>query len=118
MTSSEASEASFHIIPAENPEHLDGSTDGNIPLGCVAVRPLKQKPGAEQSSDQWRYCEMKRLYVSPQARGMGLGKALDAIQLYKRVGFVEIAPYYETPLEGTLFLALDLTSPKLVAQNE
>jgi ribosomal protein S18 acetylase RimI-like enzyme len=32
-----------------------------------------------------------------------------AIHLYKRIGFVEIDRYYETPLEDTIFLALNLT---------
>ncbi|KAL4989173.1 acyl-CoA N-acyltransferase [Aspergillus falconensis] len=101
------------------------STD-NTPLGCVAVRPL---------DDSKQSCEMKRLYVSPEARGMGLGKALvagivnrakelgymgmrldalpsemqGAIALYTRVGFVETPPYYETPMEETIFFTLDLS---------
>ncbi|KAL4752453.1 hypothetical protein BDW72DRAFT_171304 [Aspergillus terricola var. indicus] len=78
---------------------------------------------------------MKRLYVSPEARGMGVGKALvaaivqrakdlgykhmrldtlpsrmqGAIVLYTQVGFVKTPPYYETPMDETIFLALDLT---------
>jgi GNAT superfamily N-acetyltransferase len=84
--------------------------------GCVALRRLD--PGA---------CELKRLYVSPAARGSGLGKALldaslaearhlgyremkldtlgellAAIALYRAVGFDPIPPYGHHPYPGTL----------------
>ncbi|KAF4295464.1 hypothetical protein KXW98_002938 [Aspergillus fumigatus] len=110
--------------------------DPKIALGCVAVRPLGKKghEAAQPQNEVQSCCEMKRLYVCPEARGMGLGKALlgaiiqrakelgyremrldtlpsmtGARQLYKCAGFLEIQAYYETPLEGTLFLGLDLS---------
>lgn len=91
--------------------------------GCVALRKLDDHS-----------CEMKRLFVRPQYRGKGLGRMLvhrlisdarqigythmrldtvepvmkDAVAMYRQVGFVEIAPYCENPMAGTLYMELQL----------
>jgi ribosomal protein S18 acetylase RimI-like enzyme len=96
--------------------------EDGLAIGCVAMRPLDEN-----------ICEMKRLYVAPEGRGAGLGRALaeaiietaraagyremrldtlasmaGAQALYRALGFVEIAPYYDTPIEGTVFMGLKL----------
>ena len=92
-------------------------------VGCVALHKLEPQ-----------ICEMKRLYVRPQFRGKGLGLALaeriiaeargagythmrldtvepvmkDAVRMYRRLGFREIAPYCRNPIEGALYMELAL----------
>jgi ribosomal protein S18 acetylase RimI-like enzyme len=77
--------------------------------------------------------EMKRLYVRPAHRGRSLGRELaneliddarargyrtimlDTLEsmsaartLYRDLGFVPVEPYYDNPLPGVMYMALDL----------
>jgi putative acetyltransferase len=91
--------------------------------GCVALHPITENVG-----------EMKRLYVRPDFRGKGLGRALAerviadareigykelrldtveprmqaAVAMYRQLGFHEIAPYRPNPIEGALYMELQL----------
>jgi putative acetyltransferase len=91
--------------------------------GCVALHRL----GPE-------ICEMKRLYLRPQFRGKGVGRALaekvigearcigyrkmrldtvepimkDAVAMYRRLGFREIEPYRLNPIAGAMYMELEL----------
>jgi len=96
--------------------------DGVI-AGCGALRQIDGD-----------VCEMKRVYVRPEFRGSGIGgkiidrliedaraigyramrldtigdKMGDAIRLYRRIGFHEIAAYYEGAPASTIFMELKL----------
>ena len=94
--------------------------------GCCALRPL-------DSVDYPNACEMKRLYVRPGHRRLGLGRQLaeaildaarvagyhhvlldtlsemeSARALYEDLGFEEIPPYYHNPIAGAHYLKADL----------
>jgi GNAT superfamily N-acetyltransferase len=87
------------------------ATVADQPAGCVALREID----ATQ-------CEMKRMFVYPGRQGQGVGRALaeavirdaralgyermlldtsirqaEAQALYRRLGFRDIAPYYDLP---------------------
>ena len=107
-----------------------GAADGRLfyaevdgqPAGCVGIRRFSEG-----------VCEMKRLYVDPAFRGGGVGRKLAlaaikaarlfgyrrilldtipsmriAVKLYRELGFKEVPAYYPSPIEGTIFLTLDL----------
>lgn len=114
--------AEIHPNPTD-PTNRNGNVDiPNQIIGCVALR---------RNTPSW--CEMKRLYVIPQARKSGAGvKLIEAIigqarklgyegmrldtlpemaaaqKLYRRFGFEEVERYYETPVDGTVFMGLRL----------
>lgn len=93
------------------------------PVGCVAMRDLGDG-----------IAEMKRLYLDPATRGLGLGAALveavivaaraagyramrldtvpgehdAAIAVYRRFGFVEVPAYCFNPMPGAKFFELRL----------
>jgi putative acetyltransferase len=91
-------------------------------IGCVGVRRITDE-----------VCEMKRLYVKPEHRRKGIGKRLseiviekargagyrrmrldtiskmkEAMGLYSSLGFEKIEPYCYNPIEGAIFMELEL----------
>lgn len=91
-------------------------------VGCVAL-----------TKNDDVYCEIKRLYLKPEYRGMGISKALvetvikdakeigykhmrldtfpfmtSAIKLYEKFGFYYIEKYNDNPAETAIFMQCDL----------
>ena len=95
---------------------------GDAVAGCCALRPADE-------TDYVNACEMKRLFVRPQYRRLGIGRILSeqildlartkayhcilldtlnemeaARALYEDLGFTEIPPYYHNPIPGAHYL--------------
>jgi putative acetyltransferase len=98
----------------------------DVLAGCVALRSIAEV-------DYPNCAEMKRLYVRPAFRGLGLGRLLSesildrarelgyshvlldtlddmeaARALYEDLGFEEVPPYYHNPIAGSHYLKATL----------
>ena len=97
--------------------------EDGMAAGCVALRRLAVEPSGTA-------CELKRLWVRPGFRGRHVGRALTedalaaaraigykhikldtlpaimpgAVALYRDLGFTDCAPYYHSPIPGSLYL--------------
>jgi putative acetyltransferase len=99
------------------------------PVGCGALRPLREATLVREVGP--RVGELKRMYVAPEARGLGIGRALlvrleaeartlgldrlvletgtrqaEALALYRRAGFTDIPPYGEYAASVTTSVCL------------
>ena len=114
----------------DHPFDKYGPPDGRIylakwndaPAGCIALRRLDKDN-----------CEMKRLFVRPEFRNLGIGSQLiqriladtreigyhsmlldtlpfleRAIEMYRRIGFQEIPIYNNSPMSSAIYMQLDL----------
>lgn len=105
------------------------------PTGCIILCYENEKPigcvGLRQFAEG--ICEMKRLYLINEARGKGIGRVLaeeivekakelgyqkmqldtietmkEAISLYKSMGFKKIPAYRYNPIQGVIYMEMEL----------
>lgn len=110
------------VTPSSNSTPKTSSNTSKV-IGCSALRPFSPPS----------ICELKRLYITPDSRGLGVGRLLletviekakelgykemmldtlpsmfAARKMYEKYGFVRVEKYYETPIDGTVFMKLAL----------
>lgn len=109
---------------------------GERAVGCIAIRPFFTTPTtaessallAKSTSPSTTTCELKRLFLTPESRGLGVSKLLmdaaisqarklgykemlldtlrtmtPARKLYEGYGFEEIGSYYENPEDAVFY---------------
>ena len=109
------------------------------PEGCLYLLRVDGKTagcGGMKKLDEGR-CELKRMYIRPAFRGLGLGRAMalriisrareagyremlldtlpflrEAQSLYRSLGFRKIERYNNSPMEGATYLLLTLSDGK------
>ena len=94
----------------------------NYPVGCFGIKAFNNT-----------ICELKRMYLKEEARGLGIGKLiikkaitvgkelgynkmrldtlssmLPAVGLYEKSGFYEIDPYYFNPIKEAKYFEISL----------
>lgn len=117
----EESQSEVEAPATQNQEYKKDQVQDAI--GCIGLRSFPPSP---------KTCELKRLYLSPSSRGLGVGKLLldaavqkaralgysemlldtlgsmaAARRLYEKAGFEQIESYYES-VEGAVFYRLRL----------
>ncbi|MBN9178419.1 MAG: LLM class flavin-dependent oxidoreductase [Microbacterium sp.] len=128
----DAAAHAFSIDPATIVATIIATDRGGAPLGHAALRDL--------AHDGTRDLEIKRFYVHPRARGLGLSRALlaelerigrergaprlvlqtgdrqhDAVVLYEKAGYARIAPFEPyTPFALSRCFAKELTAAAAV----
>lgn len=104
-------------------------------LGCIAMRPIQlEAQYLLNRRSSVRYCEIKRLFVYPEARGRQISRSLvrevvkraevegydeilldtmakmqAAVKLYESEGFEKTSPYNSSPLDGVMYCSKRLT---------
>jgi putative acetyltransferase len=106
------------------------------PDGRLLLAEYKEQLAGCVALHQWQgeICEMKRLYLRPSFRGKGLGRMIaekivaearnigyrrmrldtiepimkDAVEMYRKLGFREIASYRPNPIAGAMYMELEL----------
>ena len=96
--------------------------DGESCVGCIGLKRIDRES-----------CELKRLYVVPEYRGIGLARFMSGLvvseakkagydymlldtlpfligaqKLYESLGFYRIEKYNDSPMENAIYLRLDL----------
>jgi putative acetyltransferase len=105
-------------------ELMPGGSDESSAVGCIAFRPMRSVDPLAPADE----CELKRMYVRPAHRGIGIGRALvervladakaagfaevkldtsstmdEAIGLYLAMGFAACERYNDDPMPDTLY---------------